>query len=110
MIDYETFCNGRHDLSRIDNGSGAELPVESYRRMACLAAIFPMVTDHNGNILNHGRQRRLASREQRRALKAMYRTCAIPGCTVASRYCEPHHIIYWERDRGDTDLDNLVNF
>ena len=108
VIDYETFCNGRHDLSRIDNGSGAELPVESYRRMACLAAIFPMVTDHNGNILNHGRQRRLASREQRRALKAMYRTCAIPGCTVASRYCEPHHIIYWERDGGDTDLDNLL--
>lgn len=37
----------------------------------------------------------------------MYQTCAIPGCTVNSRYCEPHHILYW-RNQGNTDLDNLL--
>ena len=37
----------------------------------------------------------------------MYQTCAIPGCTVNSRYCELHHILYWQP--GHTDLDNLVH-
>ena len=107
VIDYQTLCTGRHDLSHIDNGCDTELPVESYRRMACQAAIFPIVLDNNGIPLYHGRQRRLASRSQRRALKMMYQTCAIPGCTVNSRYCEPHHILYW-RNQGNTDLDNLL--
>ena len=47
--------------------------------MACLAAIFPIMLDDNGNVLYHGRQRRLASRSQRRALKTMYQTCATPA-------------------------------
>ena len=37
----------------------------------------------------------------------MYDTCAIPGCAVSSRHCQPHHIHWW-RHLGDTDLDNLI--
>ncbi|MEO7397983.1 MAG: HNH endonuclease signature motif containing protein, partial [Ilumatobacteraceae bacterium] len=54
-----------------------------------------------------GRITRLATRQQRRALRAMYKTCAIPECTVASRSCQPHHIWFW-RNGGPTDLDNLI--
>jgi hypothetical protein len=57
--------------------------------------------------LNLGRSTRLANRAQRRALRGVYRSCAIPGCGVAYHRCKLHHIIWW-RHNGRTDLDNLI--
>jgi len=49
----------------------------------------------------------LASRAQRRALRGLYRSCAIPGCTVGYDRCKLHHIIWWIKG-GTTDLNNLL--
>jgi hypothetical protein len=57
--------------------------------------------------LDHGRTRRHASRAQRRALRAMYRRCAIPGCDRHVSLTEPHHLRFWEHG-GGTDLSNLL--
>jgi hypothetical protein len=38
----------------------------------------------------------------------MYRTCGFPHCTVRFGDCEIHHVIHWIRQRGPTDLDNLL--
>jgi hypothetical protein len=57
--------------------------------------------------LNLGRTTRLANRAQRRALRGLYRGCAIPGCTVGYDRCKLHHVIWWRND-GRTDLDNLL--
>jgi len=62
---------------------------------------------HAPGELNLGRTTRLANRAQRRALRALYSCCAIPGCTVAYDRCKLHHIIWWTND-GPTDLDNLL--
>ncbi len=62
---------------------------------------------HAPGELNLGRSTRLANRAQRRALRALYRGCAIPGCSVAYDRCKLHHIIWWRND-GTTDLDNLL--
>lgn len=62
---------------------------------------------HAPGELNLGRTTRLANRAQRRALRGLYRCCAIPGCTVAYDRCKLHHIIWW-RNQGRTDLDNLL--
>ena len=62
---------------------------------------------HAPGELNLGRSTRLASRAQRRALRGLYRGCAIPGCTVGYDRCKLHHIIWW-RHGGVTDLDNLI--
>jgi hypothetical protein len=107
IIDLDTLLHGLHERSIIDNGSGADLPVESYRRMACSAAIIPTVLNSAGVVLDQGREIRLASRAQRRALRAMYDTCAIPGCTAKSKHCEPHHVVWWQHN-GTTDLSNLL--
>ena len=107
VIDLDTLLHGLHDHSLIDNGTTADLPIESYRRMACNAAIIPIVLNSDGVIVDMGREIRLANRAQRRALRAMYDTCAIPGCTVKSSHCQPHHIHWW-RHGGPTDLHNLV--
>jgi hypothetical protein len=57
--------------------------------------------------LNLGRTTRLANRAQRRALRGLYKCCAIPGCRVAYDRCKLHHVIWWRND-GRTDLDNLL--
>lgn len=76
--------------------------------MACHAAIIPVVLDSDGVVLDQGRTVRNATRAQRRALRAMYATCAIPGCRVASGHCQPHHIRWWVEHGGPTDLHNLL--
>ena len=55
----------------------------------------------NGAICNR------VPRTQRRALRAMYRTCGYPGCDVSFDRCDIHHVIEWLR-HGSTDLDNLL--
>ncbi len=57
--------------------------------------------------LDLGRSSRLAHRDQRRALRGLYRGCAIPGCAVGFDRCKLHHIVWW-RHGGCTDLDNLL--
>ena len=62
---------------------------------------------HAAGELDLGRSTRLASAAQRRALRALYTTCAIPGCDVRYSRCKLHHIIWW-RHGGRTDLANLL--
>lgn len=62
---------------------------------------------HAPGNLNLGRNSRTANRAQRRALRGLYSTCAVPGCAVTYDRCKLHHIIWW-RNGGRTDLDNLL--
>ena len=62
---------------------------------------------HAPGTLDLGRTTRLASPAQRRALRALYATCAIPGCAVRYDRCKLHHIVWW-RNGGRTDLSNLL--
>ncbi len=62
---------------------------------------------HAPGELDLGRSTRLANRAQRRALRGLYRTCAIPDCTVGYDRCKLHHIVWWRND-GTTDLHNLL--
>lgn len=68
--------------------------------VACTACIIPTVMNSAGTVLDQGRATRLATKDQRRALRAMYETCAIPGCTVRSRHCEPHHVAWSLKHHG----------
>jgi len=65
------------------------------------------VVVHAPGRLDLGRTTRLANRAQRRALRALYSTCAIPGCEVRYDRCKVHHVEWW-RHGGRTDLDNLL--
>jgi len=63
--------------------------------------------DAHGNPFNLGRTVRHANRKQRRALRAIYRSCGFPGCDVGFWKCDIHHIVPWELG-GFTDLANMV--
>ena len=107
IVDLQTLQSGLHKHSLLHTGADVELPIETVRRMACDAKIVPIVFDSNGVVLDLGRTTRLASKNQRRALEAMYATCAIPNCHVPVSQCQPHHINYWNMG-GNTDMKNLV--
>jgi hypothetical protein len=60
-----------------------------------------------GGLLDLGRTSRLPNRAQRRALRGLYATCAIPGCCVRYSRTKLHHVVWW-RNGGRTDLANLL--
>ena len=96
----------------VDWPSAVEIPTRVLAALADDAAVHAVVV-RNGVVLhapgelNLGRTTRLANRAQRRALRGLYRGCAVPGCSVAYDRCELHHVIWW-RHGGRTDLDNLI--
>ncbi len=96
----------------VDWGLPIELPPRALEELFQRADAHPVIV-HNGVVLhapgemNLGRTTRLASRAQRRALRALYPTCAVPGCCVAFEFTKPHHVHYWEHG-GPTDLANLL--
>jgi hypothetical protein len=89
-----------------------ELPPRVLAELAHTADITAVVV-RNGVVLHApgnldlGRSTRLANRAQRRALRGLYRCCAVPGCSVAFDRCKVHHVVWW-RHGGCTDLDNLL--
>jgi len=106
-VDLETLQHGLHAGGTCRTALGADLPVETVRRLACEAEILPVVLDGRSVPIDVGRSKRLATVHQRRALEAMHPTCAIPDCEVIFDHCNVHHIDYWENG-GPTDLNNMV--
>lgn len=113
LVGLDVLTNGADALGDSITGlcetvDGRQLPVSTVRRMCCDAEIIPAVLNGNGEVTDLGRSRRTANRAQRRQLAAMHRTCAHPDCTVAFSACRIHHVKWWWRDLGDTDIANLL--
>jgi hypothetical protein len=97
---------------RIDWSIPVEIPARVLADLAGSADVTAVVVCngvvlHAPGALDLGRMSRVANRAQRRALRGLYATCAIPGCAVHYDRCELHHIIWW-RHGGRTDLANLI--
>ena len=99
--------SARHRLGTAGRASRAcaARPAAHGRRHAVI--VRNGVVLHAPGMLDLGRSTRLASRAQRRALRAMYRCCAVPGCDVRFDHCTMHHVVWW-RHGGATDLHNLL--
>ena len=63
--------------------------------------------DDVGHTMYEGRARRVPTAAQRREIWRRDRHCRFPGCANAI-FVHPHHVRWWRRDRGPTDLDNLA--
>jgi len=108
IIDGRTLATGHlHPHSVCETGDGFDLPPSSVQRLFCAGSFTPIIVRSDGTVLDAGRTIRTANRAQRRALRAMYRTCAAPECDVPFHRCEIHHIHWYERG-GPTNLDNLI--
>jgi len=87
---------------------GIDQPVSAgtIRRLAANAGIIPMVMGTGSIPLDQGRAARLFSPAQRIALGERDGGCACCGLDVA--YAQAHHIAWWKRDTGPTNLSNGV--
>ncbi|HEX4176507.1 MAG TPA: DUF222 domain-containing protein, partial [Acidimicrobiales bacterium] len=83
------------------------IDAEVARRLACDATLVVALDDDVGHTMYEGRARRDPTPTQRRELWRRDRHCRFPGCANAI-FVNPHHIKWWKRDRGRTDLDNLA--
>jgi hypothetical protein len=102
----------RMTLTDLQNGTGvAEIDggnqpicISTARRMAANGGIIPIVLGGKGEILDLGRETRPFNYYQRIALIERDGGCAFCGAPPA--YTEAHHIRWWARDCGPTDLNN----
>ncbi|MBN2177296.1 MAG: DUF222 domain-containing protein [Demequinaceae bacterium] len=92
-------------LGEID-GMPQPVSVGALRQAAADAQIIPAVLGEASDILDWGRSRRLFTPTQRLALVERDGGCA--WCNSPPTWCEAHHIRWWERDAGPTDLANAV--
>jgi Domain of unknown function (DUF222) len=86
---------------------GQPIPVGEARRLACDAAIIPVVLGSHSEPLDVGRQARLAPVGLRRALNLRDGGCRFAGCDRPASWCDAHHIRHWAHG-GDTSLANTV--
>jgi hypothetical protein len=92
-------------LGEID-GTSQPISTGALRRAAADAEVIPAILGGPSEILDWGRSRRLFTPAQRLALVERDGGCA--WCNAPPAWCEAHHIRWWDRDAGPTDLSNGV--
>lgn len=87
---------------------GLDQPIDAgtARRMASSANLIPCVLGTDSEILDWGRAKRHFTRAQRRALAERDGGCAF--CHLPPSMTEAHHIRWWMRDAGPTDMRNAI--
>jgi Domain of unknown function (DUF222) len=88
-------------------GGGSRLPMADLIRMAAKAIHYLAVfDDHTARPLYLGRQKRIATADQRLICYARDRGCTRPNCLEPGYRCEVHHSPDWAHG-GQTDADKL---
>ncbi|OFE17839.1 hypothetical protein BA895_13635 [Humibacillus sp. DSM 29435] len=87
--------------------SGDVLSAAIVRRLACDAAIIPVVLGSDSQPLDVGREERLVTRALRTALWLRDGGCSFPGCSTPAQWTDAHHVKHWV-DGGTTCLGNLA--
>ncbi len=80
-------------------------------QLRCHSATVATVFGDHGEVLNHGKTRRLFSPAQNRALAARDGGCVWGDCDRPPSWCETHHVTEWVSEShspGRTDIGNGV--
>jgi 5-methylcytosine-specific restriction protein A len=103
-LSFEDLLSGS-GTATID-GTDQPISISAARRMAAGGTVIPWVMGGDSEVLDWGRERRLFTKAQRRALTERDGGCAM--CFLPPEMTKVHHISWWERDAGPTDLDNGI--
>ena len=88
------------------DGMAAPVSVGTARRMAAAGRVIPCVLGADSEILDWGRAKRTFTRSQRLAFVERDGGCAM--CGAPPGQTNVHHIRWWARDSGPTDLANGI--
>jgi len=91
--------------ARLDTGT--RISAGEARRLACGAGIVPIVLGGASEPLDVGREHRLHTKAQRRALATTHDSCATEGCERPFAWCEIHHPHTWSNG-GHTSITNAL--
>jgi hypothetical protein len=105
-IDADALASGRGH-GTID-GIDQPVSVPTVRELAMSAGISPLLLDHRTERLELGRAARLFTPAQKLVLIERDGGCAWPGCNRPPSHTQAHHIRWWKRHRGRTDLENGI--
>jgi hypothetical protein len=87
---------------------GTPVPATELAAAMCDCEITRIVLNADSVPLDVGRAQRVFTGPQRRAVIARDRQCAWPDCHIHARWTDVHHIAWWERDTGPTNVDNGI--
>jgi Domain of unknown function (DUF222) len=87
-------------------GFGAAISAARARWLACDGNISRIVMGPDGQVLDHGRSKRIVPPGLRRAVEVRDRHCVFTGCDAPTHWCDVHHVQEWVLDEGPTSLDN----
>jgi 5-methylcytosine-specific restriction protein A len=88
------------------DGIAQPISITTARRLAADGAVIPWVCGGEGEILDWGREKRLFTPAQKLALVERDGGCAM--CALPPSMTKAHHLRWWHRDTGPTDLDNGI--
>jgi hypothetical protein len=95
------------DPDHIYTDDGIRLPGGLTHPLLADPNLYAVVTNSLGEPLDLGRQVRLATAAQRRAIRIRDGGCIFPGCDHPVQHCDVHHVIPWD-DQGPTNLRLLA--
>lgn len=87
---------------------GTPIPPAQLAKLACSGGFHRVIFGPEGQILDSGREERLFTPAQTRAVIARDRNCQFPDCDAPPGEGEIHHSIWWFAQGGATSVDNGV--
>ncbi|MBF4572351.1 DUF222 domain-containing protein [Herbiconiux sp. VKM Ac-1786] len=118
-INGATTVNVHMTLDDLEKGRGVgwidgidqPVPASTVAQLRCSSPVAATLFGDKGEILYHGKAKRLFTAAQNRALAARDGGCVWPSCDRPPSFCETHHANEWVSDDhppGRTDIDNGV--
>lgn len=87
---------------------GTPIPFAQLSKLACAGAVHRVIFGAEGQVLDSGREERLFTPAQTRAVIARDRCCQFPDCDAPPGEGEIHHSLWWYAHGGDTAVSNGV--
>ncbi|GAB3607348.1 hypothetical protein GCM10027413_27570 [Conyzicola nivalis] len=97
----------REGYGRIE-GTAAPISLETVERLTCGGDLRTVTIDSFGQPLDVGKEQRFFTPKQRIALAVRDGGCLFGDCDRPPSMTEAHHINFWKRDDGRTDLKDGV--